>query len=157
MHLDSTPISFMNLHHKKQCFAPLSSTLNLKGKQNLVFDFILMQAMCNTKTKQDKKEIWAGVESNLSILVYCEVLLARKWLWQDEKMRIRRCKVYFVVERRDKLLMPKLNLLVKHFGWIKCIAMKFGANIDYFYVCPTNAYAKNETFCLWIKYRIIVV
>jgi hypothetical protein len=47
----------MNLHHKKQCFAPLFSTLNLKGKQNLVFDFILMQAMCNTKTKQDKKEI----------------------------------------------------------------------------------------------------
>jgi hypothetical protein len=46
----------MNLHHKKQCFAPLFSTLNLKGKQNLVFDFILMQAMCNTKTNKIKKK-----------------------------------------------------------------------------------------------------
>jgi len=49
---------------------------------------------------------------------------------QDDKMRSGRRKVYFVVERRDKLLMPKLNLFVKHFGWIKCIAMKFGINID---------------------------
>ncbi len=40
---------------------------------------------------------------------------------------------------------------------VKCIAMKFGINIDKFYVCPTNAHAKNETFDFWIKYHIIVV
>jgi len=35
-----------------------------------------------------------------------------------------KCNVCFTIERRDKLLVPKLDSLVKHFGLKKCIIAK---------------------------------
>jgi len=45
---------------------------------------------------------------------------------KDGKMRMVRCKVCSTVEGREKLLVPKLDFLVKHFGLTKCTATKLG-------------------------------
>jgi hypothetical protein len=40
-----------------------------------------------------------------------------------------RCKVCFVVEGREKLLMPQLDYLVKHSRMKRCIVAKLGVTI----------------------------
>jgi hypothetical protein len=48
----------------------------------------------------------------------------------DEKMKMVRCKVCFVVEGREKLLMLKLDYLVKHSRMKRCIVTKLGVAIE---------------------------
>jgi len=55
-----------------------------------------------------------------------------------------KCKVCFVVEGKEKLLMPKLDSLVKHLEVKKCIVVKLKVVIKQQYVCKTNAHVKNE-------------
>jgi hypothetical protein len=62
----------------------------------------------------------------------------------DGKMKMVKCKVYFVVEGREKLLMLKLYYLVKHLKVKKCIVVKPKVVIEQQYVCKTNAHVKNE-------------
>jgi hypothetical protein len=40
--------------------------------------------------------------------------------------------------------MPKLNNLLKHLGFKKCIVAWPSANICEYYINPTNAHIKNE-------------
>jgi len=41
-------------------------------------------------------------------------------------MQMVKSKVYSIVEGREKLLVPKLDSLVKHYGLNKCIVAKLG-------------------------------
>jgi hypothetical protein len=58
-------------------------------------------------------------------------------------MKIVRCKIYSIIERRDKLLVPKLDYLVKHLGSKQCIVAKNGIVGEHF-TCPTIQHMKNE-------------
>jgi hypothetical protein len=62
----------------------------------------------------------------------------------DGKMKMVKCKVCFVVEGREKFLMPKIDYLVKHFEVKRCIVVKPKVVIKQQYVCKTNAQVKNE-------------
>jgi hypothetical protein len=55
-----------------------------------------------------------------------------------------RCKVCSTIEGREKLLVPKLDSLVKHFWVKKCMVAKLGFVVGQFYSCPTNTHMKNE-------------
>jgi hypothetical protein len=58
-------------------------------------------------------------------------------------MKIVRCKIYSIIERRDKLLVPKLDYLVKHLDSKQCIVAKNGIVGEHF-TCPTIQHMKNE-------------
>jgi hypothetical protein len=55
-----------------------------------------------------------------------------------------RCKIYSIIERRDKLLVPKLDYLVKRLGSKKCIVAKNGIVVGEYFTCPTIQHIKNE-------------
>jgi hypothetical protein len=59
-------------------------------------------------------------------------------------MRMVRCKIYSIIERRDKLLVPKLDYLMKHLGSKKCIMAKNGIVVGEYFTCPTIQRMKNE-------------
>jgi hypothetical protein len=46
-------------------------------------------------------------------------------------------KIYFVIERKDNLLMPKLGSLVQHLG-LKVTMVKHGVVMRIYFTCPTN-------------------
>jgi hypothetical protein len=55
-----------------------------------------------------------------------------------------RSKVCSIVEGREKLLVPKLDYLVKHSRMKKCIVVKLGVAIRQWYVCKISTHVKNE-------------
>jgi hypothetical protein len=59
-------------------------------------------------------------------------------------MKMVKCKVCFVVEGKEKLLVLQLDSLVKHFEVKRCIVAKPKVDIEQQYVCKTNAHVKNE-------------
>jgi hypothetical protein len=59
-------------------------------------------------------------------------------------MKMVKCKVCFVIEGREKLLVPKLDSLVKHFEVKRCTVVKPKVVIKQQYVCKTKAHVKNE-------------
>ncbi len=63
---------------------------------------------------------------------------------KNGRMRMVRCKIYSIIERRDKLLVPKLDYLVKHLGSKKCIVAKNGIVVGEYFTCPTIQHMKNE-------------
>jgi len=50
-------------------------------------------------------------------------------------MQMVRCKVCSTIEGREKLLVPKLDSLVKHFWVKKCTVAKLGFVLGQFYSC----------------------
>jgi len=72
-------------------------------------------------------------------------------------MQMVRCKVYSIVEGREKLLVPKLDSLVKHYGLKKCIVAKLGFVVGQFYSCPINTHVKNEKLVTSIGCNTILV
>jgi hypothetical protein len=72
-------------------------------------------------------------------------------------MQMVRCKVYSTFEGREKLLVPKLDYLVKHYGLKKCIVVKLGFVVGQFYSCPTNTHVKNEKLVASIRCNTIIV
>ncbi len=62
---------------------------------------------------------------------------------KNGRMKIVRCKIYSIIERRDKLLVPKLDYLVKHLDSKQCIVAKNGIVGEHF-TCPTIQHMKNE-------------
>jgi hypothetical protein len=75
---------------------------------------LVEQGECNKPKKKKHKLEW---EVNHMFHVHW----VAKFCWSkpicgiDGKMKMVRCKVCSIVERREKLLMPKLDYLVKHF------------------------------------------
>lgn len=61
----------------------------------------------------------------------------------DGKMKMVRCKVCSIVEGREKLLVPKLDYLLKHFRMKRCIVTKFKVVIREWYVCKISAHVTN--------------
>jgi len=55
-----------------------------------------------------------------------------------------KCRVCFKVEGRDKLLVPKLDSLIKHSRMRKCIIAKPKVVMGQYFICPTNSHVKNE-------------
>jgi hypothetical protein len=52
-----------------------------------------------------------------------------------------KCKIYFDIEGREKLLIPKLNSLIKHFRMRKCSKARPGVILRQSFFCPSNAHA----------------
>jgi G:T-mismatch repair DNA endonuclease (very short patch repair protein) len=67
-----------------------------------------------------------------------------------------RCKVYSIVEGREKLSVPKLDSLVKHYGLKKCIVTKLGFVVSQFYSCPINTHVKNEKLVASVRRNIVL-
>ncbi len=61
-----------------------------------------------------------------------------------EKMKMVRCQVCSIVERKEKLLVPKLDYLVKHSRMKRCIVTKPKVVIEEWYVCKINTHVRNE-------------
>jgi len=62
----------------------------------------------------------------------------------DGKMKMVGCKVCSIVERKEKLLVPKLDYLVKHFRMKRWIITKLKVVIKEWYVCKINTHVRNE-------------
>jgi len=75
---------------------------------------------------------------------------AAKFCWSKPicgmggKMKMVRCQVCFIVERKEKLLMPKLDYLVKHSRMKRCIVTKLKVVIEEWYVCKISTHVRNE-------------
>ncbi len=63
---------------------------------------------------------------------------------EDGKMHMVKCRVCFKVQRRDKLLVPKLDSLIKHSRMRKCTIAKLGVARGQYFICPTNSHVKND-------------
>jgi len=63
---------------------------------------------------------------------------------KDGKMHKVKCWVCSKVEGRDKLLVPKLDYLIKHSGMWKCTIVKLRVTIGQYYICRINSHVKNE-------------
>jgi hypothetical protein len=60
------------------------------------------------------------------------------------KMTMVRCKICFHIERREKLLVLKLDLLIKHLGLRKCFVVKPRIIVGEYFLSPFNIHVKNE-------------
>jgi hypothetical protein len=63
---------------------------------------------------------------------------------EDGKMCMVKCRICSKVKGKDKLLVPKLNSLIKHSGMQKCTIARLGVVIRQYCICPTNSHVKNE-------------
>jgi hypothetical protein len=62
----------------------------------------------------------------------------------DGKMKMVRCKICSQIEGRKKLLVPKLNSLIKHLSLRKCLVTRLGIVVWEYFLSPSNAHVKNE-------------
>ncbi len=66
-------------------------------------------------------------------------------MWgRDGKTRMVKYKACSKIERRDELLVPKFDLLIKHSSFENHNVAKPRAIIGAYYVNPNNAHVKNE-------------
>jgi hypothetical protein len=68
-----------------------------------------------------------------------------------------KCWVCFKVEGKDKLLVPKLDSLIKHSRMRKCIIVRLGIAMGQYSICPTNSHVKNEKLFVAIGLDMVVV
>lgn len=103
---------------------------------------LVEQGECS-KPKRNRKSEW---EVNHMFHVHW----AAKFCWSkpicgmDGKMKMVGCKVCSIVERKEKLLVPKLDYLVKHFRMKRWIITKLKVVIKEWYVCKINTHVRNE-------------
>jgi hypothetical protein len=64
-----------------------------------------------------------------------------------------KCQVCSKVEGRDKLLVPKLDSLIKHSRMQKCTIVKPRVTIGQYSICPSNSHVKNEKLLLLEVWR----
>ncbi len=56
-----------------------------------------------------------------------------------------KCQVCSKVKGNDKLLVSKLDSLIKHSGLQKCTIVRLGlVDVRKYSICPTNSHVKNE-------------
>jgi hypothetical protein len=55
-----------------------------------------------------------------------------------------KCTICNAIEGKEKLLVSKLDSLIKHLGQRKCVKAKPRVKIGEYYLNPTNQYVKNE-------------
>jgi hypothetical protein len=54
------------------------------------------------------------------------------------------CKICTNIEGKEKLLVLKLDSLVKHFGLRKCIKARPEIVVGELYICPINVHVQNK-------------
>jgi hypothetical protein len=59
-------------------------------------------------------------------------------------MKMVRCKIYLDIEGKEKLLVPKLDSFIKHFGVKTCSKVRPGVILRQYIFCPSNVHVKNE-------------
>jgi hypothetical protein len=57
-----------------------------------------------------------------------------------------KCWVFFKVNGKDKLLVLKLDSLIKHSRMQKSTITRLGVVVGRYFICPTNSHVKNEKF-----------
>jgi hypothetical protein len=57
-----------------------------------------------------------------------------------------KCRVCSKVKGNDKLLVLKLDSLIKHSGLQKCTIVRLGVDVKKYSIHPTNSHVKNEKF-----------
>jgi hypothetical protein len=62
----------------------------------------------------------------------------------DGKMKMVQCKICFQIKGREKLLVPKLNSLIKHSSLRKCLVARLGIVVGEYFLSPSNTHVKNE-------------
>lgn len=72
-------------------------------------------------------------------------------------MRMMRCKVCSKIEGREKLLVPKIDFLVKHAWLKKCITIQREVIIVAYFLNFINAHVKNEKLYATLGFDIIFV
>jgi hypothetical protein len=70
--------------------------------------------------------------------------------WQDEDGEVQGSKI----KRKDKILVPKFDSLIKHLGF-KSSVMKLGVAIDTYHVNLVNAYVNNEKLYAFTRCDIV--
>ncbi len=131
----------------------LVSFTTLKGKVMSVFEntpiheqmstYVLSIFIPNKPKKKANKSKW---ELNK---VY-QNKWATRFSWfkvvceKDGKLMMVKCKICTNIEGREKLIVPKLNSLIKHYGLKKCIKARPRIIIGKLYICPTNVHVQNE-------------
>jgi len=63
---------------------------------------------------------------------------------EDGKMCMVKCRVCSKVKGNEKLLVSKLDSLIKHSGLQKCTIARLGADVRKYSICPTNSHVKNK-------------
>jgi hypothetical protein len=63
---------------------------------------------------------------------------------KDGKMMMVKCKICTNIKGREKLLVPKLNSLIKHSSLRKCIKVRPRIIIGKLYICPINVHVQNK-------------
>jgi hypothetical protein len=53
------------------------------------------------------------------------------------------CKIHFIVEGKEKLLVPKLDFLIKHSRMWKCLVIRPRVHVEKYIFCLTNAQVKS--------------
>jgi hypothetical protein len=61
----------------------------------------------------------------------------------DGKMRMVQCKIYSQIEGREKLLVLKLDSLIKHSSFRKCLVTRPRIIIGEIFLSPSNIHVKN--------------
>jgi len=59
-------------------------------------------------------------------------------------MKMVRCKICPDIEGKEKLLVPKLDSLIKHSRVRKCNKARLGVILGQSFFCPSNVHVKNE-------------
>jgi hypothetical protein len=67
-----------------------------------------------------------------------------------------RCNVCSKIQRRNKLLVPKFDYLIKHLNLRKFSFARLGVAISAYYVKHNNAYVKNEKLYASTMHDMIV-
>ncbi len=76
---------------------------------------------------------------------------------KDGKMMMFKCKICTNIEGREKLLVPKLNSVTKHFGLKKCIKARPRIIIGKLYIFLTNVHVKNKKLYAYKRWDNVVI
>ncbi len=137
-------------------FAPSSlsptSPAIMKGKSLLVFESTptseSIDHMSNLKHNERKRK--RPKRSEWEINKVFQNWWATRFPWfepicgPNRKMKMIKCKICFNIEGKEKLIVPKLNSLIKHFGLKKCSKAKPWIILGQSFLCPFNVHVKND-------------
>lgn len=111
--------------------------------------FLIINVILNpTKPNERKKKMSRKPKWDISKIYYDWWVVKFNYFEPicvvDGKLKLVKCKIYFQIEKINKLLVLKFNSLIKHFGLKKCIVGKPRVVMGDYFVNLSNFHVKDE-------------
>jgi hypothetical protein len=117
--------------------------LHLKMVMCIFYKFLLM-----SQNFQSLHQIERRQENQCGSLTKCIMIIGPQLNQLVDKMTMVKCRICSTIKRRNKLMVPKLDCLIKHWKVKKCTLAKLGlVSNNIFWNLLTNMYKMKSCMC----------